>query len=173
MRGRKADARAVRRLKDGADLALYAGARSDSELEGVEKPASVLAVPSMSALWDTIAASGISWRPEDTPLLEALVFELEAARQCRDRCTDELGNVMPVVGRGMPDPETGEYLDWAPNPWYKAMGEATARALRLSDQLGCTPLARARLGLTQAAGIAVGVSIAEQVRAAVDRMQKQ
>ena len=47
----------------------------------------------------------------------------------------------------------------------------TAEALKIADQLGCTPLARARLGLTQAAGKAVTLSIAEQIDEAMRRMK--
>ena len=49
------------------------------------------------------------------------------------------------------------------------MREAVAEAMKIADQLGCTPMARARLGLTQAAGIAVTQSIADVIDAAVRR----
>lgn len=173
MRGRKAEAGAARRVKDKADLAKATKVEASIvAAEGPEKPLAVAQNDNLSALWDLYAGTGVTYRPEDAPIIEQMVFELETARQCRQNCMDENGVVHAVVGRGEPDPVTGMYPDSVVNPWYKAMGEAQNRALKLADQLGCTPLARARLGLTQAAGAAVAVSIAEQVRAAVDRMGK-
>ena len=170
-RGRKPDANAVRRKKDRAEIVpqLVEGTLG---AVGVEKPPSVLAVPAMSALWDSYVGTGIAYKPEDAPLIEQMVYYLETARQCRERCMDGNGNIMPVIGRGEPDEATGEYLDYGKNPWFEAMGTAMDRALKLADQLGCTPLARARLGLTQAAGAAVAVSIADQVDAAMRRARK-
>ena len=162
MRGRKPVANAIRR-GGGAQIIQPADA------EVVDKPISVMAVPNMSAMWDMFVGSGLSYKPEDAPFLEQLVFNLELARQCRDKCIDERGNIMVMVGCGEPD-ENGNYLESKPNPYLKQMREAMAEAMKLSDQLGCTPLARARLGLTQAAGKAVTLSIADQIDSAIKRM---
>lgn len=160
MKGRKPQANAIRR--GGQEVQRVQAAI-------VDKPISVMAVPNMSDMWDVIVGSGLAYKPEDAPMLEQLVFDLELARQCRDKCIDELGNIRAMVGKGEPDPVTGEYLDMAPNPYIKQMREAVSEAMKLADQLGCTPLARARLGLTQAAGKALTLSIAEQVDAALSR----
>lgn len=163
MKGRKPDALAVRR-GDPRGVAQVG-------LSALDKPISVMAVPNMSDLWDLFAGSGLAYKPEDAPMLEQLVFDLELARQCRDKCIDETGSIRAMVGCGDPDPDTGEYLDMRPNPYLKQMREAVAEAMKIADQLGCTPLARARLGLTQAAGQAVTLSIAEQIDAAMARMK--
>lgn len=164
MKGRKPDSKAIRRSHDKAEIAQAGDAR-------LEKPLSVALSPGMSDLWDMFAGSGIAYKQEDAPFLEQLVFNLELAAECRERCVDENGRVKVMVGCGEPDPETGEYLDSKPNPYIKQMREAVAEAMKLSDQLGCTPLARARLGLTQAAGKAVTLSIAEQIDEAMRRMK--
>lgn len=169
-RGRKPDAKAQRRAKDRAEITpalVEAGVPA-----AIEKPISVALAPGMSDLWDTLVGSGIAYTQQDAPFIEQLVFDLETARQCRDKCIDEFGNVIVFVGKGEPDPETGVYLDTKPNPYLKQMREATAEALKLADQLGCTQLARARLGLTQAAGKAVTMSIAQQIDEAMRRSGK-
>ena len=136
---------------------------------GVSKPESVALVPNLSALWDVFAGSGIAYRPEDAPLIEQLVFDLELAGQCREQCIGPNGEMRVMVPKGERDPDTGRYLDFAPNPYIKQMREATSEALKIADQLGCTPLARARLGLTQAAGKAVTLSVAEMIDSAIAR----
>lgn len=163
MRGRKPDSKAIRRASDRAEIAQAGGSR-------LEKPISVMVSQGMSDLWDMFAGSGIAYKPEDAPFLEQLVFNLELAAECRDKCVDEHGRIKVMIGCGEPD-EYGNYLDSKPNPYIKQMREAIAEAMKLSDQLGCTPLARARLGLTQAAGKAVTISIAEQIDEAMRRMK--
>lgn len=156
MRGRKPDANAIRRADDHAQI-VQGG---DGKLE---KPLSVSMVPNLNTTWDLLVGSGMAYDARDAPLLEQLVFDLETVRQCREHCLDEFGNIRLLVGCGEPDPETGEYMDSKPNPYIKAMREAVTEVLKLSDQLGCAPMARARLGLTQATGKAVTISIADTI----------
>lgn len=155
MRGRKPDANAIRRTGGAAIVE-----RSET---AIEKPASVAAVPNLSDTWDMVVGSGMAYDSRDTPLLEQLVFNMETVRQCREACMDERGNIKVLIGCGDPDPVTGEYMDSKPNPYLKAMREAMAEVMKLSDQLGCSPMARARLGLTQASGKAVTLSIADAI----------
>lgn len=160
MRGRKPDANAIRRKDDHAQIT--PAAVMDGGVELLEKPLEVMVSPAMSDTWDLVVGSGLAYKPEDAPMLTQLVFDLEVARQMRDRCVNERGEIIAMVGKGQPD-ENGDYMDYKPNPHIKLMREAVAESMKLADQLGCTPLARARLGLTQAAGKAVTLSIAEQI----------
>lgn len=155
--GRFPDTKAVRRSKDKASIVHSSGEPA------LRKPLSVELVPALSDTWDVMVGSGMAFDARDAPLLEQLVFDIETARQCREQLVDEFGNVRVMVGRGEPDPDTGEYMDCRPNPLLKVMREAVAESMKLSDQLGCTPMARARLGLTQAAGKAVTISIADSI----------
>ncbi len=167
MRGRKPQANAIRRADDHADISpatVIGGAGGP-----IAKPEEMSRSASLSALWDTVVGTGVAYDPRDVPLLEQLVFELEVARQARSRCYGEDGRLRLMVACGEPDPEPGEALNLRPHPYIRQMNEATNQALKLADQLGCTPLARARLGLTQAAGRAVTLSIAEQIDRAVSR----
>lgn len=158
-RGRKPDALAVRRNSTTADAAVATIG------EGLAKPPAVAAHAPMSALWDQLVGTGRAFQPQDAPYVEQLVFSLETARQCRQNLLDENGNVRVLVGRGEPDAD-GRYRDYVESPWLKALNEATAQSLKLADALGLTPLARARLGLTQATAVAT-VSIADQIYAAM------
>lgn len=164
-RGRKPDAKAIRRAKDGAAVSQAAVVERSA---AISKPLSVEMVPGLSALWDTFVGTGIAYKPEDAPLLEQLVFDLELARQCREKCIDDNGNIIPMVGVGEPD-ENGVYLESKPNPYIKQMREAVSEAMKIADQMGCTPLARARLGLTQAAGKAMSLSVADMIDSALAR----
>lgn len=167
MRGRKPSANAIRRSDDHADIsAATVIGQAGGEMA---MPAEVAASPSMSALWSSIVGTGVAYDPRDVPLLEQLVFDLEMARQARAHVYGEDGALRLMVACGEPDPDTGEPLQVRPNPYVKVMHDSVQQALRLADQLGCTPLARARLGLTQAAGKAVTLSIAEQIDRAVSR----
>ncbi|WP_307739798.1 P27 family phage terminase small subunit [uncultured Parolsenella sp.] len=166
-RGRKPDALAVRRGGSTADAAVAepVGAVVAAPADGVAKPPSVSASGSMSALWDQLVGTGRAFKPQDAPYLEQLVFDLETVRQCRDNLLDADGNVRVLVGRGEPL-EDGTYLDYRESPYLAVMDKAASRAMKLADALGLTPLARARLGLTQASAVAT-VSIADQIFAAM------
>lgn len=166
-RGRKPDAKAIRRMKDKAEIT------PATVIDGggaIQKPITVETVPGLSELWDTFVGTGIAYKPEDAPMLEQLVFDLELARQCRAKCIDPNGNIIAMVGKGEPL-EDGSFLDMEPNPYIKQMREAMAEALKIADQMGCTPLARARLGLTQMAGAAVTLSIADQIDVAIGKIK--
>lgn len=169
-RGRKPDAKAQRRSRDKAQLVPATVVDAPAALA---MPPSVAAVPALAEAWGSLVGSGMAYDERDSALLEQLVFDLETARQAREMCIDENGRIAMMVGKGEPDPETGRYLDQKPNPYLKVMREATAEALKLADQLGLTPLARARLGLTQAAGAAVTRSIVDQIDAVLSRGSKR
>lgn len=164
-RGRKPD---VLSAVNSGQRAVLARQQQVVVVKDSPKPPEIAANENLSALWDIYVGNSASYRPEDAPVLAQMVFELETARQCRERCMDENGSIIAVSGRGPRDEITGEYMSFGINPWYEAMGKATDRALKLADQLGCTPLARARLGLAQASGAVMALSIADQVRKVVD-----
>lgn len=169
-RGRKPDAHAQRRKKDKAEitpLEMRAEIIED-DAEGLPMPPAVAESPYMSEMWRSVVGRGLVYEERDVPLIEQMVFDLETARQARQMCTAPDGRVLMMIGVGEPD-ENGVYLDSKPNPYLKVMREATTEALKIADQLGCTPLARARLGLTQAAGKAVTLSIAEAIDRAMER----
>lgn len=163
-RGRKPDALAIRRGGTTASII-----PDNSSPQTLEKPPEVAMSPGMSELWDTFVGTGLTYQAQDGPALRNLVFTLELVRQLQSELIDENGNIRAMVGVGEPDPDTGEYLDMVENPRLKTMWAAQDRALKLADSLGIGPLARARLGLTQAAGAAATLSIAEQIDAAIAR----
>ena len=162
MRGRKPKAGAIRR--GGAeDVAASVLAAPQA---GPEKPAEVAASPSQSALWDLMVGTGRGFAPEDAPVLADMVFWMDVSRDLRARMEAPDGSLRTMVPAGEgPD---GEAM-CRPNPMLRELQRSTTMVLKLSDQLGCTPLARARIGLTRASGASVGLTIAEQVAAAMER----
>lgn len=166
MKGRKPDANAIKRIDQPKPVqaTLVDGSPHPP---AVEKPPTVAMSETQSAIWDLTVGTGACFEERDTPLLEQLVFLLDVAREARARTVDKDGRPILMVGKGPVDEVTGEYLDYAPNPYIKQAEDATNNALKLADQLGCTPLARARLGLAQSMDKAAKISIAEQIDRAI------
>ena len=168
MRGRKPQANAIRR--GGAQPGAIPVVAAPIE-HGVTKPDEVIANPDLDAIWDTVVGSGAAYRQQDEPLLTQLVYWLDVARTCRAAMTAPDGRtLMTVVGVGPKGPD-GRHRDFRPNPYLAQMEKATNMVLRLSDQLGCTPLARARIGVTEAATQSMQVDIAARIRALMDERE--
>jgi hypothetical protein len=160
-RGRKQNALAQRRERDHVDV-------TATVLEGaghLEKPVSVTSVPRLSRIWDETLGTGMAFRPEDAPLLEQLVFDLALAEECRANMIDEDGNPTPLLKA---EDEYGN-VHMVDNPYFKKMREVANDTLKLANDLGLTPVARARLGLTQASANAVNLSIQETILRAMER----
>lgn len=158
-RGRKPDALAVRREKDHVDVA------AEVIGNGCEKPMGVACNNRLSRIWDDTIGSGMAFTPSDAPILEQFVFDLALAEECRCHMFDESGTPAPFITATDDDGNT-RLID---NPYYKKMREVSADVLKLAGELGLTPIARARLGLTQASAKAVNISIAETIRKAMER----
>lgn len=158
MRGRKPDATAIRR----GDDALMRASVIDG---GVVKPETVSSNAALSEMWDCCIGTGLAFEPQDAPLLEQFVFDMVQVAECRRHMFDEDGNPRPV---SIAEDELGNIAVRA-NPYQKPMHEFMREALKLSDELGLSRFARTRLGLAQAAGKAVTLSIAEQIDKAIAR----
>lgn len=161
MKGRKPQTKAIRR-KEGPQA--VKAEIIEPARQGVAKPPEVLANPDLSATWDTIVGDGLAYRQQDEPLLVQLVYWHDVLRTCRERMTGPDGRtLMTVIGVGEKGPD-GKHKRSAPNPYFKQMSDATAQIIRLSDQLGCTPLARARIGIAETATASMQVDIAQRIR---------
>ena len=161
MKGRKPQAKAIRR-KEGPQA--VKAEIIEPARQGVAKPAEVLANPDLSATWDTIVGDGLAYRQQDEPLLVQLVYWHDVLRTCRERMTGPDGRtLMTVIGVGEKGPD-GKHKRSAPNPYFKQMSDATAQSPRLSAQLGCTPIARARIGIAETATASMQVDIAQRIR---------
>ena len=157
MRGRKPQANAIRR--GGAQPGAIPVVATPVE-HGVTKPDEVIANPDLDALWDTVVGDGAGYLPQDVPILTQLVYWMDVARTCRERMTGPDGRTLVTVD------DTGRTI-----PYFTQMEKATAQILRLSDHLGATPLARARIGVTEAATQSMQVDIAARIRALMDERE--
>lgn len=160
MRGRKPDALAVRRGGTTADVIANVQVVEDSALV---KPERVAIDPYMSEAWDTMVGTGAAFEPCDSPMLEQLIFQIRIVEDCRAHLFDAEGNVRTVVKE---ETDMGDILIKV-NPYLKIMNDAERSVMKLSQELGLTRFARARLGLTQAMGQAAQLSIAEQIDRAI------
>lgn len=147
-------------------LAKAAALQAPEERRALEKPATVAANPVMSELWELYAGSGMSYKPEDAPQMERLVTYVSMWLECREHCYDGEGRVIAMVGRGEPDPLTGEYADSKPNPYIDMMAKLEKTIGPLEDKLGVGLMPRIRAGLSAATGRAM-VSISDQIYAAM------
>ena len=159
---RRPNALAVRREKDRANIqATVMGDPSDT----CPKPVAVASNPKLNALWDSVIGTGMAFRHQDAPLLEQFVTNMALAEDCRAHLFKEDGT--PILFTTEYDDNGNKvYID---NPYYKKMREISADTLRLANELGMTPVARARLGLTKASTNAVNLSIAETIYKAMER----
>ena len=129
MRGRKPQAVAVRR--GGADgVVIQADATT---VDGITKPGSIAAVPSMSRTWDAIVGHGFGYRESDVPFIAQLVFNVEVANQAFEKCLGEDGTLKLMVPKYNRD---GDICGERPNPYIKQANDSAAVALKLADQLG-------------------------------------
>lgn len=157
MKGRKPKKDAIRRGRTPADVLEL---QAVPVRAAVEKPDEVIANPDLDALWDTVVGDGAGYLPQDVPILAQLVYWMDVARTCRERMTGPDGRTLVTVD------DTGRT-----SPYLAQMEKATNMVLRLSDQLGCTPLARARIGVTEAATQSMQVDIAARIRALMDERE--
>lgn len=161
MRGRKPDALAVRRGASTADISTTTAATME---EGaLVKPESVSLDPYQSEIWDTLVGTGAAFQEADSPMLQSLVFNIAIVEDCRKHIYDEDGT-MRVISQD--EDEYGNVVARA-NPYIKIMNDAEKLVMKMSQELGLTRFARARLGLTQACGQAAQISVAEQIDRAI------
>ena len=162
MRGRKKEPGAVRDGRDPAtELARVEAlpATAPANLEGPAlKPAHVAANPNLSRRWDELVGDGVAYKPQDVPLLTEWVFQTELAVQLSQKLMGEDGEVVTMV-----EEWRGENLVEVENPLLRQLRNATDEALKLAEQFGGTPMARARLGLTQAVTANIGEDIRRKV----------
>ena len=166
MRGRKREPGAVRDGRDPAtELARVDAVPTEvaSNLEGpATKPDWVASTPSLSRRWDELVGNGLAYKPQDVALLFEWVFQTELAVQLSQRLTGPDGQIVTMV-----DEYRGDDLVQVENPLLRQHKNAVDMALKLAEHFGGTPMARARLGLTQAVTANIGEDIRRKVMQAL------
>lgn len=162
MRGRKKEPGAVRDGRSPAtELARVEATPvvTSSNLEGpAEKPEWVASTPNLSRRWDELVGDGSAYKPQDVALLFDWVFYTELAIQLSQEMLDEDGRVRTMV-----EEWRGDNLVSVENPLLRQHKNAVDMALKLAEHFGGTPMARARLGLTQAVTANIGEDIRRKV----------
>lgn len=164
MRGRKPDALAVRRNKSTADLATSTATVMDGG--ALVEPADIANDQHMHDIWVSTVGSGAAFDACDSPVVQQLVFNIAILEDCRAHIYSADGTMQTMIEI---EDELGTVT--RPNPYIKIMQDAEKSVLKLSQELGISRFARARLGLTQAMSTAAQVSIAEQIDKAISRRQ--
>lgn len=130
----------------------------NSENAGATMPANVSADISLSEIWESLAGDGSTFTPAEGMGLELMTYWLRIARECYDAVDDGQGAPLKIMDVTI----DGELID---SKYMKLMDTATKNYMKLAEQMGVTPLARARLNLTETT--AKGVAIDSAIRAAV------
>ena len=117
-----------------------------------EKPGFVASRPGLSILWDEVVGDGRAYKPQDVPLLTQMVFWMAQAGELMKMSED--------------DPELDQ------SRLLRNLAKASDYSLKLAEHFGCTPMARARLGLTKAAAVSIGEDIRLKVIQAMDEIER-
>lgn len=168
MRGRKPDATAVRR-GDKAAMLVPVGQQKVGIIDsGCQKPPNILTNQRLSDMWDMCVGTGAAFESQDVPFITQFVTDMVLIEECQRHMFKADGTPQPMITEV---DEMGNVCV-TPNPYGKVMRDTMSEALKLADELGLTRFARTRLGLAQAAGQAVTLTIAEQIDRALARKNK-
>lgn len=121
----------------------------------IPMPRSIATSPRRQELWRQVVGDGSAYTEQDAALIAGFVTWMDAAEQIQYAMTNDEGGILLMI-------------DGKPSPYFNQLDLATKNMLKLADQLGCTPLARARLGLTEAAKNNLNVTIAERINRAME-----
>lgn len=168
MRGRKPDATAVRRGDKAAMLVPVGQSKTGIIDSGCQKPANILTNQRLSDMWDMCVGTGAAFESQDVPFITQFVTDMVLIEECQRHMFKADGTPQPMITEV---DEMGN-IRVTPNPYGKVMRDTMSEALKLADELGLTRFARTRLGLAQAAGQAVTLTIAEQIDRALARKNK-
>lgn len=160
MRGRKPKAAAAR--------------RGGSACSGIEARGGharmtpfVASVPALAETWVTLFGDGSAFQPCDEPVMESLAWWTQALRQLQEGMTYEDGSI-----------DTLEHVEGddglvrsRPRPTFAQAKQATDMVAKLSDQLGISPLGRARMGVAQAAAGSAALDISRRIAEAMERRE--
>lgn len=158
--GRRPNALAAKREVDGVDVKAVV---LNPTVNKLSKPEAVAIHPAMSEYWDLVCGDGAGFMPEDSQTLQQLVFDYALADECRAHLINEDGTFNLYIATY----DNDGFPKQIENPYYRRLRETTQEILKLSGEMGLTPMSRARLGLTKASANAVNISIAETVMKAL------
>ena len=159
MKGRKPKQDAIRR-----------GRQPFEELTPVQtskhdlvKPEHILANPRLNQYWEIAVGDGHAYDEQDLPIILNYITYMDLADQLRDQLFDENGAIQTIMGYGPLDEEGmgGKVVE---SPYFKQYEKAVNMCLKLAQELGTTPMARARLGVTRAAEQSMNVDIGMKIR---------
>ena len=146
--GRRPKSDAVRRARDARETVVEA-----VPVDGLAIPPEVANSPLMRECWEWTVEGATHFRQADVPRLILLAYWWAVARQCMANLGREDGIVTEVL--------TINGVKQAPD--IKTLDLATTRMDKLSAELGVGPLARQRMGLNQAALIALASSVPDRI----------
>lgn len=160
MRGRKPKAAAARR--GGAALP----APCDGPRHAAMTPL-VASTPSLAATWATLFGDGSAFQRCDEPVMESLAWWTQALHQLQASMLGEDGSIDTLERACGPEGE----VRCGPRPTFAQAKQATDMVAKLSDQLGISPLGRARMGVAQAAAGGAALDISRRIAEAMERRE--
>lgn len=155
--GRMPNALAENRAKDHVDLtAVVVGQGARAQMTP-----RICASPDLQELWLMTVGDGTDYTAAQAPIIEQYVLNLAMIEECTRHLVDENGKVHLFA-----EDEDGNII-FKENPYSKRYDKLMQTNFKLATELGLTPMARARLGLTKANTNAINISIADVVRKAM------
>ncbi|WP_417064467.1 hypothetical protein [Gordonibacter urolithinfaciens] len=160
MRGRKPKAAAARRGgSDGAAIEVRDGS--------ARMTAFVASNPALAATWVSLFGDGSAFKASDEQAMESLAWWTQALHQLQASMTYEDGSI-----------DTMEHVEGddglvrsRPRPTFAQAKQANDMVMKLSDQLGISPLGRARMGVAQAAAGSAALDISKRIAEAMERRE--
>jgi hypothetical protein len=143
--GRRPKADAIRRARDAHEAEVV----ECVPVGGLAIPLEVANNPLMLECWEWTVEGATHFRQADVPRLILLSYWWAVARQCMANLSRETGIVTEVLSING--------VKQAPD--IKTLDLATSKMDKLSAELGVGPLARQRMGLNQAAMMALASSV--------------
>lgn len=129
--------------------------------EGPAEPADIAASPEAHAEWLAVVGDGRAWRPEDGPLLASWCMWAAIAASCRRQLERGDGLALMVRDGAGADGTGGRVVK---SPLVQELAMASNQLRQIGAELGITPLARARLGIAEAATASMQMDVMAKMR---------
>lgn len=136
--------------------------------DGPVEPPDIAASPEAHATWLAVVGDGRAWRPEDGPLIASWCMWAAIAASCRRQLERGDGLALMVRDGTKSDGSGGRVVK---SPLVLELAMASNQLRQIGAELGITPLARARLGIAEAATASMQMDVMAKMRDLAARVE--
>jgi phage terminase small subunit len=116
----------------------------------------------LSKYWRQVVGDGRAYTEQDIPTITAYVTTLDMQDQLKAMLYTKDGNLKTCQGFG--DEDEDGFMAVKESPYFNQYQKAVTLSLKLAQELGATPLSRARLGVTRATEQSMQADVAHKIR---------